>query len=129
MGSVDPIVPDRYLETVERIRHYVAEWEGVLDLPGVEVIHRFIETVRDDEEGTAADTEVKWQYRRATMRWYLPVLIGTPDDELESILVHEYCHVLLGPLASHLKPNSVDFEEFAVESIARALLSTANAYS
>jgi Zn-dependent protease with chaperone function len=117
-----PAVPDHYDETIARIRALWARWEPMLKLPGVEVTHRFLETTRDDEEATAADTEVKWAYRRATIRWYLPVVYACQDDELESIAVHEFSHILLGTVADRLKSGSDEQCEHATESVARALL-------
>jgi hypothetical protein len=109
--------------TVARIQAMCDEWEPYFDLPGINVEHRFLDTRLDEELLTAADTEVKWQYRWAVIRWYVPAVVGVPDEELRGIVVHEYAHVLLGPIVDRLRSGSDELNELATENVARALLS------
>jgi len=98
------------------------EWEVLLDLPSITVEHVFVPTTRDDDADTAADTDPKWQYRQATIRWYLPVCASMGREALEAVLVHEYAHVLMGAINDRLKPGSDEHAEYATENVARALL-------
>jgi hypothetical protein len=74
------------------------------------VTHRFEEGMDGDTMMTAdrlvsvnktrAVTVATWQYREATVTWYLGACADLEDDELELICIHEYCHVFTSPLSS-----------------------------
>lgn len=104
---------------VVRVNALAKKWEPMLDLPGINVEHRFVNTRGEDDPLTAADTEVKWEYRWAVIRWYVPTLASMDDAELESVLVHEYCHVLLGIIPTS---KITAHDEHATENVSRALL-------
>ena len=116
----------QYQDTQDTILAIAARWEPLLDLPGIAVEHRFHEAMLDPENGdsTAAVTKSVWQYRFAIIHWYMPNVVGMSDDDLENTVVHEYVHVLLGPLAAHIKNSAADLNELATENVARALLAT-----
>jgi len=63
--------------------------------------HVFIDSYYDDTSGedfkVTAITESRWQYMQARIKWYLPSAVRHNNDELEKVLVHELCHVLLSP--------------------------------
>lgn len=107
-----------------RLQKLIAEWEPRLDLPGIEVRHGFLETYDVDDPTKCAETTIEWQYRAAKIEWYLPMLTSRNDATLEDIVVHEFAHIIIGPLHDRFKANSTDLEELAVESIARALIRT-----
>jgi hypothetical protein len=116
----------QYTDAANRVLALAQAWEPRFDLPGIAVEHRFHETMLDPENGdtTAAVTKAVWQYRFAIIHWYLPNIAGMSDDDLENTVVHEYVHVLLGPLANHIKASGNDLNELATENVARALLAT-----
>jgi hypothetical protein len=113
---------EHFDHTRSRIMDISHRWEELLDLPGIDVRHKFLDTVNDDDMETAADTETKWQYRWATIRWYVPACSSQTDDQLEEAVVHEYAHVLMAALNGRIKAGSDDHVEHATQSIARALL-------
>jgi hypothetical protein len=77
----------------------------------------------NDDLLTGAETISRWEYRSATINWYLPSLIRCPPDDLELTVVHEYCHILLAPLECHMKKSGEgEVSEFTTESVARAIL-------
>lgn len=112
-------IPAQYKELVEKIETLVTYWEPLFDLPGIEVQHRFLPTTADSDRDQVADTHVMWQYRRAQVRWWLGQAIALDPDSLELILIHEYVHILMGPLPP---VKNDDLEELVTESLARAIL-------
>jgi hypothetical protein len=44
-------------------------------------------------DGVAAETHADPKYSHATITFYMPVLSGLSDEELEATFVHELCHL------------------------------------
>lgn len=117
-----------YADLITRINHLAIEWEHRLDLPGIDIVHRFLETYKDgNDHSTVAETDSEWQYRAGVIRWYLPVALRLSEHDLEVALVHEYVHVLIAPLEGVMPAKASDLCEYVVESIARALTATRSA--
>lgn len=112
-------VAQRHIEKSVRL------WTPRLDLPGIDIEHRFLDTVKEGDETRIADTEVSWPYRHAQIDWWIGHACRFDAAYLNTRVVHENTHVLLGPIADRLKPGSDDLLEFATENVARALLKTA----
>lgn len=108
---------------IKRIQDYVDIWEPMLDLPGVDVEHVFLPRVAEEDHTMVADTSASWEYRCATIRWYLGRVATLDDNDLENSVVHEYVHVLLAVMEKHLPERYRNSEnsEHAVENITRAL--------
>ena len=90
-------------EVEQRLRDIIDRVEPILDLPGVTVTHRFRSGFHDEDHLVAAVTETLWQYRRAVVDWYLGKVASESEDDLLNLVVHEYVHVLLGPIKERLK--------------------------
>lgn len=77
-------------------------WEERMGIAHWEVKHVFVdeqytvEPINDDFLITAV-TEARWNYAMAKIKWYLPSAIRLSAEELEEVLVHELCHVVLSP--------------------------------
>lgn len=105
------------------------EVEIDLDLGWVQVSHVFCDSMAgeesDDLETTAAVTLASWEYRTATITWYLPMVACMHRDRIKLCAIHEYVHVLLGPIKEHIKTTShaLKLEELATENVARAIVS------
>lgn len=110
-------------DDIIRIERCCSSWEPLLDLPGVTVQHVYLETY-SDEHTVCADTQPLWQYRTAKIRWYMPAIARLTDAELEVTVVHEYVHILLGPVQEHLLAKHGDLLEMVTENVARALIRT-----
>ena len=91
----------RYAEIERLVRKMTPTWEKRLRLDLVVVEHAFLDSYfgDDGEEDfkISAVTEVRWNYDQAKVKWYLPSIARHDDAELERILVHELCHVVLAP--------------------------------
>lgn len=86
-------------------------WQQRLGLSHWDITHVFLDSFDDDQSSddykTTAITEARWQYLQARIKWFLPSAARHDDAELEKILVHELCHVLLAP-EQQLVDTSID---------------------
>lgn len=78
---------------------------------------------RDDESertpsSAVADVRTHWQYRTAHVRICLPAAMGEDDDNLEYIVVHELCHILVNELRE--QEDWLNHEEHVVTQLAMA---------
>lgn len=115
-----------YDEAWARVEQATKAWGHRLGITNV--THRRIDTVADHPyEGVVAETKGAWEYRQASILWYVPNVCTVDDPELERIVVHEFCHVLMAPMESlvtlqkHYKTC-----EYAVQRVADAILRSAN---
>ena len=122
MSSFKANVHDRERQE-QRILSLCAELQPALSLEWITVVHRFSEE-RDSEQATLCETEVEHKYHQATMKWHLVLASGATDESIWETAVHEYVHVMLGPIHDKLKAGewAVADEEFATETVAVALL-------
>ena len=62
-----------------------------------------------------------WQYRSATLTFYLASLSGVNDRDLEDMVIHELCHILVAPVEDYSSPDKQDKTELATTNVAFAL--------
>ena len=63
-----------------------------------------------------------WQYRHATITWFMPAVVDNDDDYLEGIVVHEFTHVLISPLLLVNGEDDLPLQHvYATECVARAI--------
>src|ERR1022692_733835 len=105
-------------QRVETICTRLEEW---FDLGWQEIAHIFNRGGDDDNSDTACTASAKWQYRLATLTWNLDALVSQTDEQIEEIAVHEYIHVLCGPIQEYL-PDDTAREEFVTESLTRVII-------
>lgn len=90
---------DQYSRVERVIDDLAPVWQERMLLGHWSIEHVFLDSYfgDDGEEDfkVTATTESRWQYFQAKIKWYLPSAVRHDDDELERILVHELCHVLL----------------------------------
>jgi hypothetical protein len=89
---------DRVINAVNK---NASKWQRRMGLMHWDIEHVFIDSYYDDSSGedfkVTAITESRWQYMQARIKWYLPSAVRHNNEELEKVLVHELCHVLLAP--------------------------------
>lgn len=86
----------------------------------------------DDKEATpfgyeaGAFADAVWYYRRATITFIMPSIFDLQDLELESLVVHELCHLLVNEMREwgNESATKVRHEEHVVTGLAMALLQT-----
>lgn len=89
----------QYSRVQDLIERLAPVWLERMLLGHWHVEHVFLDSYfgDDGEEDfkVTATTESRWQYFQAKIKWYLPSAIRHDDEELERVLVHELCHVML----------------------------------
>ncbi len=119
--------PGAELQTA-RILAVAQRMQDQMDLNWITISHNFDHHGCGEETGdvdnTAAVTNTGWQYRVATVTWYLPAVASMTDYKLEEVVTHEFTHILLGPMKDHYGKSAAatEHEEFAVECVSRSLL-------
>lgn len=105
-----------------RVQKYLDKWFKTVGLGWFRVD---MEWCRETDGETAARTHSSWQYKTATITWYLPHLAKYEDDTVEETVVHELCHVLLSGLAQNQIDNdnqlSDQINEYTTSLVAAAL--------
>ena len=121
---MEPVLND-YQEAVRnRITKITTALEHELGLDGwLQITHQFDPGFDSDETGTTAETFPQWEYRCASITWFIPVAATQTDAELEAAAIHEYLHLLLAPIATLMpKGRGVEkLEEFVTESLMRVI--------
>ena len=92
---------NQYTRITKHIDKLAPIWQDRLGLNHWEINHTYIDSYYDDDSQddykVSAITESRWQYLQAKIKWYLPSISRHDNEEIEKILVHELCHVLLAP--------------------------------
>lgn len=111
------------LETL-RVEQLVDLWKDRLGFRylGLDVTVRCDQHYAESSHFTCADTEFDWEYRAGAITFYLPACCPKTEDELSEIVVHELIHVMLAPMEDVIKSRYNKQIEFAVETVARAIL-------
>lgn len=89
-----------YAAQKKRVKKYLDKWIASIGL-GWWKINIEWETVRseeDDRGSCAAEARTTWEYREATIVFYLEVVAGESDEELEYIVLHELMHVFVNEM-------------------------------
>lgn len=107
---------------VDRIVAMTTALEDEFDLGWVTITHRFNET--DASDRVAAETITDWEYRQASIHWYLPTMSKMTDEEVEATIIHEFVHVLQAPLLDLLpdKKKTDKMSEFTTQSLTLAIM-------
>lgn len=117
-----------YQKQKRRVQRYIDKWFKPMDLGWYWVDCEWIRERNEDQPATTAITTAFWQYRHATIKWYMPSVADNDDDYLEGIVVHEFVHILVAPLMKVDTQDDLPLQhEFATECLARALRSVKEA--
>jgi hypothetical protein len=112
-----------YREQKARVQKYIDKWFKTLGLGWFLVD---MEWSREHDGEVAARTSSSWQYKDATITWFLPHLVNQSDDTVERTVVHEFCHILLSGLAQNQKDSNESLasqvNEYTTELVASALI-------
>lgn len=109
-----------YSKQKKRVQGYIDKWFDTLGLGWFRVEMNWCRERKDESPNVAADTTTQWQYRFSSINWYLPVIAENTDEAVEGIVVHEFAHILIAPIAQTASEELDQQHEYATESIARA---------
>lgn len=117
----------RYEDAYNRVLFVTSLWDKTLGVSRVaQVTHRRADILPDEpNQGIVAETKVSWEYRQASIIWYVPNVCTIDDAELERIVVHEFVHVLIAPMEARVPDKFVKEREFAVQCLTDAILNVA----
>lgn len=111
-----------YKTQKKRVQKYIDKWFNAMGLKWFRVDLVWDRERDQDSPNTAARTTTSWQYRHATVTWYMPTIVDNDDDFLEGIVVHEFVHILISPMAVVDKEADLPLQhEYATECLARAM--------
>lgn len=110
----------------KRVQKYIDRWFKTLGLGWFKVSMEWTREFCEHNKDTAASTYSSWQYKSATITWYLPKLLLAEDSDIEDTVVHEFCHILLSGLAQNAEDVDGDYarqvNEYTTELVARAVM-------
>ncbi len=75
-----------------------------------------------DRRDTAGECSASWQYREATVTFYLEKLAAFSDEVIEETIVHELSHVLIAPIQDFSSDNASQMTEFTTTMVAKAVM-------
>lgn len=111
-----------YREQKKRLKKLIDKWHKTLGMGWFHIDMIYDRARNDSNPETTAITSTSWQYRKATITWYMPSVADNDDDFLEGIVVHEFVHVLVAPMMLVDKQEDLPLQhEYATESVARAI--------
>lgn len=112
-----------YREQKKRVQKYIDKWFKTLGLGWFLVD---MEWSREHDGEVAARTFSSWEYKSATITWFLPHLANQSDDTVERCVVHEFCHILLSGLAQNQRDTDEvladQVNEYTTELVASAFI-------
>ena len=104
--------------------------QTTLDLGWLRIVHKF-DSRLDRAEREVAETVADWMYRQATVIWSIPLVSVLSDEDLESVMIHEFVHILNASVWESLPDKVKDtihpLNEYATENMARALVAALRA--
>lgn len=113
-----------YRAQIVRVKKLTKLWSGIL---GAGWFHIQLCFEREGIEGAhhtgmpyLACTEGSWEYMNFTIRWNMPLVLETGDEELENAVVHEFMHVFL----REMEAEGAGHEERVATLLARAIIFT-----
>lgn len=113
-----------YEKQRQRVIKYWDKWYNVLGIHWWRINRNWHRERREDSPNTFGDCSTDWEYRNATINFYLLVAIDMSDNALEEAVVHEFVHVLAAPLHDFRDDQAREITEHTVTTIARQIVHT-----
>lgn len=104
-----------------RIEKLIVKWADIFQLTWHNVDFVYRRSLHPTVPDRGAETDSSWQYRSATITFYLPRAINAIDKDVEMMVIHEFCHIVLSPMTQAMVDNTEFEMEFATESMARVI--------
>lgn len=110
-----------YAEMKERLEKMLSKWHPLLQMGWHTLKYKYVRGY-DEDDSVCAVTKASWTYRRGYITWYMQKLYELNEDELENIVVHEFCHILLAPVTQDQPENWREQIELTTETMAVILI-------
>lgn len=121
---------DKLSRTSKAVHFLFQHWTSIMGLRWWEEVRVQTYNTRNDmpEEqrvsGASAFASVQWEYKTATCGFCLELLMGFTPVELERVVVHELCHLLVNAMRDYDKLG-IKIEELVVTNLTQAFIWTA----
>lgn len=87
-----------YNQLKTKLTKLTKKWRDKLGLNSYRLHHTWDRTTKELADNCGAEVKMRWEYLEADFTWYMPALMDLDDGELEEVVLHEYCHILVSPL-------------------------------
>jgi len=104
-----------------RVKKYLDKWQKPGGFGWFDIQIEWDREHNLDNDTTLASCWSNWQYRHATIRFYLPIVKDQSDDELEKAVIHELSHILLSGLQDFSTKDKRDLTEYTTTLITDAI--------
>ena len=111
-----------YEKQKARVKKFWDKWFVPLGLGWFKVKLVYERVADDDEPLRITATYPHWQYRRASVYFYLPLCAEHDDERVEDTVVHEMIHILLAGLHNMDDEEKREITEYTTETLARAVM-------
>lgn len=116
---------DELQEMRDEISSLLDKWISICNLEDWELESLFQAEADEICPDASACVQVQYGYKTALFRWRLPRLLArTPKGQLEYVVVHEICHVLVNGMRGAMKWDDTDMlhEERTVTELAKSFI-------
>lgn len=114
---------EQYQHAIDRVEKHAKPLQSEMGIDWVDINHRYLDGLKDNDASIVAEADPIWEYRTATVKWYLPALVRLDEKEVEHTIAHEYIHVMMAPIESKIPDKHAELKEFVVEGLAKAIIS------
>lgn len=117
----------RLARTDEAVNRLFQHWTSMLGLRWWEEVKILTYNTRNDMpesqrvSGATAYADVSWEYKTAVCGFCLELMIGMPPAEIERVVVHELCHLLINAMRDYEKMG-IKIEELVVTNLTQAFI-------
>lgn len=100
-GNMEGLKDTEFNLQRERIRKLYEHWSVPCGLTWWKDMQlEYVNAPNADDIRTTASATSSWEYRFATLTFYMPKIAELDDEELEDVLVHEIAHLLVAPITA-----------------------------
>lgn len=112
----------KYRDQKARVKKLVSKWYDAMGMGWFHIDFYYERERSEDNPKTLAITQTDWQYRKASITFFMPNVENNDEDYLETAIVHEFVHILISPLCVVNKSEDLPLQhEYATECLARAM--------
>lgn len=81
-----------------RVNKLLNKWYPMMGVNSWRITYQWSQSPCQDAPTTVGETNSLWQYKKATITWFLPAMVDIDDDHLQDCVIHELLHLVIDPL-------------------------------